>query len=114
MMSKMISRRVFLKATGLAVLSAAAAGALAGCGGGGANPTPGSPLAPEIDSSEVAEFGRPTQNTNPIMLVTLTFIPACRLTMASKPVLLRCSLVIFPAPFLPFPKQKSAAWTISH
>ena len=29
MMSKMISRRVFLKATGLAVLSAAAAGALA-------------------------------------------------------------------------------------
>ena len=29
MMSKMISRRVFLKATGLAVLSATAAGALA-------------------------------------------------------------------------------------
>lgn len=39
MMSKMISRRVFLKATGLAVLSAAAAGALAGCGGGGVSPT---------------------------------------------------------------------------
>ena len=38
-MSKMISRRVFLKATGLAVLSAAAAGALAGCGGGGVSPT---------------------------------------------------------------------------
>lgn len=66
MMSKMISRRVFLKATGLAVLSAAAAGALAGCGGGGANPTPGSPLAPEIDSSEVAEFGRCTVDLGPM------------------------------------------------
>lgn len=37
MMSKMISRRVFLKATGLAVLSATAVGALAGCGGGGSS-----------------------------------------------------------------------------
>lgn len=66
MMSKMISRRVFLKATGLAVLSAAAAGALAGCGGGGANPTPGSPLAPEIDSSEFADFGRCTVDLGPM------------------------------------------------
>lgn len=66
MMSKMISRRVFLKATGLAVLSAAAAGALAGCGGGGVNPTPGSPLAPEIDISEVAEFGRCTVDLGPM------------------------------------------------
>ena len=57
MMSKMISRRVFLKATGLAVLSATAAGALAGCGGGGANPTPGNPLAPEIDSNSSVDFG---------------------------------------------------------
>ena len=57
-MSKMISRRVFLKATGLAVLSAAAAGALAGCGGGGANPTPGNPLAPEIDSNSSVDFGK--------------------------------------------------------
>ena len=57
-MSKMISRRVFLKATGLAVLSAAAAGALAGCGGGGSvNPTPGNPLAPEIDSNSSVDFG---------------------------------------------------------
>lgn len=66
MMSKMISRRVFLKATGLAVLSAAAAGALAGCGGGGANPTPGSPLAPEINSDEYAEFGRCTVDLGPM------------------------------------------------
>lgn len=66
MMSKMISRRVFLKATGLAVLSATAAGALAGCGGGGANPTPGSPLAPEINSDEFAEFGRCTVDLGPM------------------------------------------------
>lgn len=66
MMSKMISRRVFLKATGLAVLSAAAAGALAGCGGGGANPTPGSPLAPEINSDESAEFGNCTVDLGPM------------------------------------------------
>ena len=65
-MSKMISRRVFLKATGLAVLSAAAAGALAGCGGGGANPTPGSPLAPDIDNSDYASFGRCTVDLGPM------------------------------------------------
>ena len=46
MMSKMISRRVFLKATGLAVLSAAAAGALAGCGGWGSQPDAGQPACP--------------------------------------------------------------------
>ena len=66
MMSKMISRRVFLKATGLAVLSAAAAGALAGCGGGGANPTPGNPLAPDIDNSYYASFGRCTVDLGPM------------------------------------------------
>lgn len=66
MMSKMISRRVFLKATGLAVLSAAAAGALAGCGGGGANPTPGNPLAPDIDNSYSASFGRCTVDLGPM------------------------------------------------
>lgn len=66
MMSKMISRRVFLKATGLAVLSATAAGALAGCGGGGANPTPGNPLAPDIDNSYYASFGRCTVDLGPM------------------------------------------------
>lgn len=66
MMSKMISRRVFLKATGLAVLSAAAAGALAGCGGGGANPTPGNPLAPDIDNSDYASFGHCTVDLGPM------------------------------------------------
>ena len=65
-MSKMISRRVFLKATGLAVLSATAAGALAGCGGGGANPTPGNPLAPDIDNSYYASFGRCTVDLGPM------------------------------------------------
>lgn len=46
-MSEIISRRVFLKASGLAVLSAAAMTALAGCSGGGtggADPTPGNPI----------------------------------------------------------------------
>lgn len=53
MMSKMISRRVFLKATGLAVLSAAAAGALAGCGGGGAPST----ASPTMDGSKQQGMG---------------------------------------------------------
>lgn len=53
MMSKMISRRVFLKATGLAVLSAAAAGALAGCGGGGAPST----TSPTMDGSKQQGMG---------------------------------------------------------
>ena len=52
-MSKMISRRVFLKATGLAVLSAAAAGALAGCGGGGAPST----ASPTMDGSKQQGMG---------------------------------------------------------
>ena len=53
MMSKMISRRVFLKATGLAVLSATAAGALAGCGGGGAPST----ASPTMDGSKQQGMG---------------------------------------------------------
>lgn len=53
MISKMISRRVFLKATGLAVLSAAAAGALAGCGGGGAPST----ASPTMDGSKQQGMG---------------------------------------------------------
>lgn len=57
MMSKMISRRVFLKATGLAVLSAAAAGALAGCGGGGVSPT-----IPTMDGTKAAPMANITIN----------------------------------------------------
>lgn len=55
MMSKMISRRVFLKATGLAVLSAAAAGALAGCGGGGA-PSTASPTMDGTRQQDMADI----------------------------------------------------------
>ena len=54
-MSKMISRRVFLKATGLAVLSAAAAGALAGCGGGGA-PSTASPTMDGTRQQDMADI----------------------------------------------------------
>ena len=55
MMSKMISRRVFLKATGLAVLSATAAGALAGCGGGGA-PSTASPTMDGTRQQDMADI----------------------------------------------------------
>lgn len=52
-MSEPISRRTFLKASGLAVLSAAAASALAGCGGG--NWTPETPL-PTLDNTTKKTF----------------------------------------------------------
>ena len=60
-MSELITRRTFLKASGAAVLAAAAGGMLAGCGGGYAS-TPDGLVAPAIDSSTAVNFNTFTAN----------------------------------------------------
>ena len=55
-MSKKISRRVFLKATGFAALAVAASGALTGCGNG-TSLTPNVSNLPSIDDSTYADLG---------------------------------------------------------
>ena len=53
-MSEKISRRVFLKTTGLAVLSVAAAGALEGCNV--LDPTPGNPVLPTVTQTQPSPY----------------------------------------------------------
>ncbi len=60
-MSERITRRTFLKASGAAVLAAAAGGMLAGCGGGYAS-TPDGLVAPAIDSNTAVNFNTFTAN----------------------------------------------------
>ena len=50
-MAEKITRRTFLKVTGLAALSVAAAGALEGCGG--LSPLPGNPTLPAVNSTSI-------------------------------------------------------------
>lgn len=52
-MAEKITRRTFLKVTGLAALSVAAAGALEGCGG--LSPLPGNPTLPAVNSTSIAD-----------------------------------------------------------
>ena len=64
-MSELITRRTFLKATGVAALVAVAGSMLVGCGEGyGA--TPGNPTLPTIDNSTYANFGSFTVDLGPL------------------------------------------------
>ncbi len=67
-MSEMISRRVFLKASGLAALSLAAAGALGGCAG--LSPLPGNVTLPSPDDSSYRTI--PCSNNYEIAFTSLS------------------------------------------